>query len=162
MKNARSSGVKDNSFAKAALELNVLDPAMGSGYFLVEATTHLAEEIASHPTTKPLSEKSKDEDEIAYWRRRVVESCIYGVDLNPLAVELAKLSLWLTTIAADQPLEFSRSSSLLRKFTHWRATRRSWPRSRTEKEKRRFQIYLETYRQPARSITKSSANSSQD
>src|SRR5439155_22288141 len=53
-----------------------------------------------------LSEKSRDEDEIAYWRRRVVESCIYGVDLNPLAVELAKLSLWLTTIAADQPLDF--------------------------------------------------------
>src|SRR5881392_1222437 len=79
---------------------------MGSGHFLVDATTHLAEEIASHPTTKPLSEKSKDEDEIAYWRRRVVESCIYGVDLNPLAVELAKLSLWLTTIATDQPLNF--------------------------------------------------------
>ena len=35
-----------------------------------------------------------------------MESCIYGVDLNPLAVELAKLSLWLTTIAADQPLDF--------------------------------------------------------
>jgi len=64
------------------------------------------EEIAAHPTTKSLGEKSKDEDEIAHWRRRVVESCIYGVDLNPLAVELAKLSLWLTTIAADQPLDF--------------------------------------------------------
>src|SRR5439155_26221917 len=88
------------------LGLNILDPAMGSGHFLVEATTHFAEEIASHPTTKPLSEKSQDEDEIAYWRRRVVESCIYGVDLNPLAVELAKLSLWLTTITADQPLDF--------------------------------------------------------
>jgi hypothetical protein len=103
---ARASGPKDNSFANAALELNILDPAMGSGHFLVEATTHLAEEIASHPTTKPLSEKSKDEDEIAHWRRRVVESCIYGVDLSPLAVELAKLSLWLTTIAADRPLDF--------------------------------------------------------
>jgi Alw26I/Eco31I/Esp3I family type II restriction m6 adenine DNA methyltransferase len=103
---ARASGLKDNSFANAALALNILDPAMGSGHFLVEATTHLAEEIASHPTTKPLSEKSKDEDEIVYWRRRVVESCIYDVDLNPLAVELAKLSLWLTTIAADRPLDF--------------------------------------------------------
>src|SRR6266480_1410603 len=106
VKAARSAGLKDNSFANAALDLNILDPAMGSGHFLVDATTHLAEEIASHPTTKPLSEKSKDEDEIAYWRRRVVESCIYGVDLNPLAVELAKLSLWLTTVAADQPLDF--------------------------------------------------------
>ena len=43
---------------------------------------------------------------MAYWRRRVVEACIYGVDLNPLAVELAELSLWLTTISSDQPLNF--------------------------------------------------------
>jgi len=106
VKNARATGLKDNSFADAALALNILDPAMGSGHFLVDATTYLAEEIASHPTTKPLGEKSKDEDEIAHWRRWVVESCIYGVDLNPLAVELAKLSLWLTTIATDQPLNF--------------------------------------------------------
>jgi hypothetical protein len=106
VKKARAAGSKDNSFAREALKLNILDPAMGSGHFLVNATTYLAEEIAAHPTTKSLGEKSKDEDEIAYWRRRVVESCIYGVDLNPLAVELAKLSLWLTTIAAEQPLDF--------------------------------------------------------
>ena len=106
VKNARSEGLKDNSFAREALKLNILDPAMGSGHFLVEATTFLADEIATHPTTQPLGEKSKDEDEIAHWRRRVVESCIYGVDLNPLAVELAKLSLWLTCIASDQPLNF--------------------------------------------------------
>jgi type I restriction-modification system DNA methylase subunit len=106
VKKAREAGSKDNSFAREALGLNILDPAMGSGHFLVEATTFLADEIAAHPTTQPLSEKSKDEDEIAHWRRRVVESCIYGVDLNPLAVELAKLSLWLTTIATDQPLNF--------------------------------------------------------
>jgi Alw26I/Eco31I/Esp3I family type II restriction m6 adenine DNA methyltransferase len=106
VKKARAAGLKDNSFAHEALGLNVLDPAMGSGHFLVEATTFLADEIAAHPTTQPLSEKSKDEDEIAHWRRRVVESCIYGVDLNPLAVELAKLSLWLTTIATEQPLNF--------------------------------------------------------
>ena len=103
---ARAAAAKDNSFARATLALNVLDPAMGSGHFLVEATTYLADEIAAHPTTQPLGEKSKDEDEIAHWRRRVVETCIYGVDLNPLAVELAKLSLWLTTIATDQPLNF--------------------------------------------------------
>jgi hypothetical protein len=106
VKSARAAGLKDNSFADAALALNILDPAMGSDHFLVEATTFLADEIASHPTTQPLSQESKDEDEIAHWRRRVVESCIYGVDLNPLAVELAKLSLWLTTIATDQPLNF--------------------------------------------------------
>ena len=106
VKTARTAESKDNSFGREALKLNILDPAMGSGHFLVNATTYLAEEIAAHPTTKSLGEKSKDEDEITHWRRRVVESCIYGVDLNPLAVELAKLSLWLTTIAADQPLDF--------------------------------------------------------
>ena len=95
---------KEDSFADAVLALNICAPAMGSGHFLVEATTHLADEIVYHPTTKPRA--VKDEDERAYWRRRVVEACIYGVDLNPLAVELAKLSLWLTTIATDQPLNF--------------------------------------------------------
>ncbi|MEI8078815.1 MAG: class I SAM-dependent DNA methyltransferase, partial [bacterium] len=83
---------------------------MGSGHFLVAATVHLAEKIAEHPTTKPQAGDkrgaSQDKAEIAYWRRRVVEACIYGVDLNPLAVELAKLSLWLTTISSDQPLNF--------------------------------------------------------
>ena len=42
----------------------------------------------------------------SYWKRRVVESCLYGVDLNPMAVELAKLALWLETVAADRPLTF--------------------------------------------------------
>ena len=102
---------------------------MGSGHFLVRATEYLAEEIFKHPTTKLKTEKvvsgsrsrsdiqksgripvspglKQDDAEIAYWRRRVVESCIYGVDLNPMAVELAKLSLWLTCIATDEPLNF--------------------------------------------------------
>ena len=103
---ARAAKLQDNSFAEAALVLNVCDPAMGSGHFLVEATTFLADHIAAHPTTRRLHDKSKDAEELAHWRRRVVEACIYGVDLNPLAVELAKLSLWLTCIASDQPLNF--------------------------------------------------------
>lgn len=101
---------KDNSFADAVLALNICDLAMGSGHFLVEATTWLAEQVVYHPTTRFHAEfqrgESQEQTEIAYWRRRVVEACIYGVDLNPLAVELAKLSLWLTTIATDQPLNF--------------------------------------------------------
>src|SRR5208282_1585819 len=101
---------KENSFAGEVLKLNICDPAMGSGHFLVEATIYLADHIVYHPTTKFQAEFSKgvsqEETEMAYWRRRVVESCIYGVDLNPLAVELAKLSLWLTTISSDQPLNF--------------------------------------------------------
>src|SRR5262249_1733050 len=49
---------------------------------------------------------SQEQAEVAYWRRRVVEACIYGVDINPMAVELAKLSLWLTCIAVEEPLNF--------------------------------------------------------
>jgi len=107
---ARTAGRQDNSFANAVLQLNVCDPAMGSGHFLVEATIYLADHVVYHPTTKLQASftkgESQEQAEIAYWRRRVVEACIYGVDLNPLAVELAKLSLWLTCIASDQPLSF--------------------------------------------------------
>ncbi|GAI94977.1 unnamed protein product, partial [marine sediment metagenome] len=42
----------------------------------------------------------------SWWRRRVVENCIFGVDINPLAVELAKLSLWILCMAKDHPLSF--------------------------------------------------------
>ena len=49
---------------------------------------------------------NRDEDDIRWARREVVERCIYGVDLNPLAVELAKLSLWLSTVAKAKPLNF--------------------------------------------------------
>lgn len=99
------SGLEDdNARANAVLACNVLDPAMGSGHFLVEATEYVARflvDIGVHP---PGSEG--DDTDLAYWKRRVVQSCIYGVDLNPLAVELAKLSLWLATVAKDRPLSF--------------------------------------------------------
>jgi len=102
---------KDNSFANAVLRLNILDPAMGSGHFLVRATEWLADSIVEHPTTKfqitTISPGlSQEQAEISYWRRRVVEACIYGVDFNPLAVELTKLSLWLICIASEEPLNF--------------------------------------------------------
>lgn len=97
---------QDNSFALAVLNLNLIDPAMGSGHFLVRATEWLGEQILYHPTTKIVTPEGQEAAEIAYWRRRVVEACIYGVDTNSLAVELAKLSLWLTCIAADEPLNF--------------------------------------------------------
>jgi hypothetical protein len=124
--------IRDNSFAHGVLQLNILDPAMGSGHFLVRATEWLARSIFEHFTTRRMTEQivttgktkrtraeiqrdglvpvspglSQEQAEIAYWRRRVVEACIYGVDLNPLAVELTKLSLWLTCIATDEPLNF--------------------------------------------------------
>jgi len=97
----------DDRFAEHVLALNVCDPAMGSGHFLVEALVVLAEAVALHPTTTPrralaaegeLAGEPNDAATLAYWRRRVAEACIYGVDVNPLAVELAKLSLWLQTV----------------------------------------------------------------
>lgn len=108
---AKKSGLKDDSFANHVLNLNVLDPAMGSGHFLVRATEWLADQIVYHQTTKFKMVNvppgiSQEQAEISYWRRRVVEASIYGVDKNPLAVELAKLSLWLTCIASEEPLNF--------------------------------------------------------
>jgi hypothetical protein len=85
------------------LGLKVLDPAMGSGHFLVAATEYLAVALATDPWVET---GATPEEDVTYWKRRVVERCIYGVDKNPLAVELAKLSLWLATVAADQPLSF--------------------------------------------------------
>ena len=87
------------------LRLKVLDPAMGSGHFLIGVIDYLALELATHPDAPPMTTGDTD-TEIAYWRRRVVENCIYGVDLNPMAVELAKVSLWLHTVAKGEPLSF--------------------------------------------------------
>jgi type I restriction-modification system DNA methylase subunit len=94
---------------KKLLSLKVLDPAMGSGHFLVEATDYIAreiihaKEIARH---EDLESEDVAENDIHWARREVVRNCIYGVDLNPMAVELAKLSLWLTTVASNKPLSF--------------------------------------------------------
>ncbi len=93
----------DAAKMRAVLALNVCDPAMGSGHFLVEATEYIARflvDLALPP------EDGANEADLAYWKRRVAQSCIYGVDLNPLAVDLAKLSLWLVTVAQDRPLSF--------------------------------------------------------
>jgi hypothetical protein len=81
------------------LELKVVDPAMGSGHFLVSAASYMAKFIA----TDPSYDGGLEWQEIA---RLVAERCIYGVDLNPMAVELARLSLWLSTVRSDVPLTF--------------------------------------------------------
>ena len=88
------------------LSLKILDPATGSGHFLVGVVDYLAEELITHPDAPYITETTDEDTELAYWRRRVVESCVYGVDLNPMAVELAKLSLWLHTVAKGEPLSF--------------------------------------------------------
>ena len=89
------------------LDIKVCDPAMGSGAFLVETCRQLADALidawGAHgemPVIPP------DEDEVIHARRLVARKCLYGVDRNPMAVDLAKVSLWLSTLARDHPLTF--------------------------------------------------------
>jgi len=95
--------MKEDDPIEGILSLKVLDPAMGSGHFLVEATDRLAHALVQ---ALGVTEQEPEEEDIRWARREVVERCIYGVDLNPLAVELAKLSLWLHTVAEGKPLSF--------------------------------------------------------
>ncbi|MFC2029036.1 DNA methyltransferase, partial [Chloroflexota bacterium] len=86
------------------LELSVLDPAMGSGHFLVNAANLISNAITE--LLNDLGIEGEVSTGTEYWRRWVVENCIFGVDLNPLAVELTKLSLWILAMAKEQPLSF--------------------------------------------------------
>lgn len=92
-------GLEGEAALDALLDLRVLDPAMGSGHFLVGAAEFLAQAIATDPSYE--GDLSLDD-----LRRLVAERCLYGVDLNPLAVELARLSLWLVTARRGEPLSF--------------------------------------------------------
>ena len=83
------------------LTLNVLDPAMGSGHFLIGVTNYIARRICEIEYKDDITEQAFVER-----KRDVVRRCIYGVDLNPLAVDLASVSLWLETLASDKPLSF--------------------------------------------------------
>ncbi|MDQ3420933.1 MAG: N-6 DNA methylase, partial [Acidobacteriota bacterium] len=89
------------------LALRVLDPAMGSGAFLVAACRYLANayELAL-VRTGAVSQSDLSDADRAGFRRIVAQRCLYGVDLNPMAVQLARLSLWLTTMSGDRPLTF--------------------------------------------------------
>ena len=87
---------------KALLSIRVCDPACGSGHFLLAAARRLGKELARIRT---------DEDEPAPERvreatRDVISHCIYGVDKNPLAVDLCRVALWLESHTGDKPLAF--------------------------------------------------------
>lgn len=89
------------------LELKVCDPAMGSAAFLVQACRYLAEAYGRARIAAGLDDDGRiSQEELASYKRRVAEKCLYGVDLNPMAVELAKVSLWLETLSGDRPLTF--------------------------------------------------------
>ena len=127
--------------AESVLQLKTLDPAMGSGHFLVDALNYLTGEIDrlaglgaevaawlpdDNPYVSPLETRiagirseiqrqaaaggwevgPESLSDRAIIRRMVLKRCIYGVDLNPLAVELAKMSLWLHSFTVGVPLSF--------------------------------------------------------
>lgn len=107
------------------LDLKICDPAMGSGAFLVQVCRYMAERVVEawaeaeksgklvsadgevrddHRNSEPLT---KNADERTLTAKRIIaERCLYGVDMNPLAVELAKLSIWLITLAKGRPFGF--------------------------------------------------------
>jgi hypothetical protein len=93
--------------AAQILDLAICDPAMGSGAFLVEACRQLAPHLVTAwrrgddlPALRP------DEAPLIHARRLIALRCLHGVDRNPLAVELARLSLWLLTLAREHPFTF--------------------------------------------------------
>ena len=96
---------KEEDILPQILELDICDPAMGSGHFLTEATEYIANEVVQHADLKK-QDIDENEDELNWAKRQVVQNCIYGVDINPLAVELGKLSLWIETMAEGKPLNF--------------------------------------------------------
>ncbi|MBX5457245.1 MAG: N-6 DNA methylase [Thermogemmatispora sp.] len=93
--------------AEEVLALRVVDPAMGTGAFLVAACDYLARACACFPDTVSAPEQAGLAESLPY-RRLVAERCLYGVDLDELAVELARLSLWLFTGQPEQPATFLR------------------------------------------------------
>jgi len=115
------------------LSMTVCDPAMGSGAFLVEATRQLSDKLleawAAYPDKDPCKKLGSD-DRVFVAMRMVAQRCIYGVDRNPAAVDLAKMSMWLLTISKDHPFTFmdhslkhgdalvGMSKEQIRKF-HW-------------------------------------------
>jgi N-6 DNA Methylase len=90
--------------AQELLDLKVCDPAMGSGAFLVQVARVLALALARIRATRGAGLVTPDR--VHHAKREVVRHCLYGVDLNPLAVVLAKVSLWLETLEPGRPLSF--------------------------------------------------------
>lgn len=87
---------------KALLNLKICDPAAGSGHFLLAAARRIARELAKVRT----GEEQPTPDQFRTAVRDVIQHCIYGVDLNPLAVDLCKVALWLEGHNKDKPLTF--------------------------------------------------------
>ena len=137
-KDVRRAELAEADPAEAVLELKVLDPAMGSGHFLVTAVDFLSDHIAELVEYPPevdwldgnyvsplvgrlaairkgikrnrgpgrIGDDVAQLTDLGIIRRMVLKRCIYGVDKNPMTVELAKVSLWLHTFTVGAPLSF--------------------------------------------------------
>ncbi len=104
---ATLSPLVDGRTSDEILRLRVVDPAMGSGAFLVAACRYLAAAVQRAQIDEGVvSEHDADEQFAASLRRRVARRCLFGVDVNPMAVQIAQLSLWLATLASERPLSF--------------------------------------------------------
>ncbi|MCC6837047.1 MAG: N-6 DNA methylase [Bacteroidia bacterium] len=101
---------KSSDPEKALLEIKVCDVACGSGHILLSAARRIAHEVACIRETKASNSKEKIEQPSPYYVRRamrdVIRNCIYGVDKNPLAVELCKVAFWLESHNPGEPLNF--------------------------------------------------------
>ena len=86
----------------AILALKVIDPACGSGHFLLAAARRMAAKMAQIESGTDTSDEAVRQHAL----REVVQHCIYGVDRNPLAVELCKTALWIETVEPGKPLTF--------------------------------------------------------
>ncbi|MEH1872489.1 Eco57I restriction-modification methylase domain-containing protein [Nostoc sp.] len=96
-----SDALKRN-YEQSLLSLKIVDPACGSGHFLLAAARRVGKELAkirtgeAEPGSEPLKLAIRD----------VIQNCIYGVDLNPLAVDLCKVALWIEGFSRGLPLNF--------------------------------------------------------
>ena len=118
----RDDPIEENDPAAAILGLCVLDPSMGSGHFLITAIDWLTRELASLVDREwvessshvspiraqlwDLQERFPTLSDDTLLRRMVLKRCIYGVDKNPMAVELARVALWLHTFTGELPLPY--------------------------------------------------------
>ena len=118
----RNEPTVENDPAASILKLRVLDPAMGSGHFLITAIDWLANQLGTlaerewpeeprhfSPVLERLWELQEQYEGLSQetlLQRMVLKRCIYGVDKNPMAVELARVALWLHTFTGELPLPF--------------------------------------------------------
>jgi len=96
------NAVKSENPEKTILDLKICDPAAGSGHFLIAAAHRIARRLAAVRT----GDDEPSPEAIRSALRDVISHCIYGVDINPMAVELCKISLWMEAMEPGKPLGF--------------------------------------------------------